>query len=132
MISPDVQGACSNPSEERPKARFDQTQGGHEKIRPTNYGLPLSGPTAYLSDICKGIFYDDECVKCFSVEQQNLFLRATFNKLFELGAFHVVRTHFYMLSKPPLPPLFTCNTELKCIRGLIPPPPSPPRLCVRN
>ena len=45
-----------------------------------------------------------------------------------LGAFHLVRTQFYMLSGPP-PPLFACNTQWKCIGDLN--PPSPPR-CVRT
>ena len=38
-------------------------------------------------------------------------------------------TQFYMLSGPPPPPLFACNTQWKCIGGLTPPP--PPR-CVRT
>ena len=40
---------------------------------------------------------------------------------FNLGAFHLVCTHFYMLSGPTLP-LLACNTQWKCIGGLTPPP----------
>ena len=40
------------------------------------------------------------------------------------GAFHLVRTHFYMLSGPTHP-LLACNTQWKCIGGLDPPPPPP-------
>ena len=45
-----------------------------------------------------------------------------------LGAFHLVRTQFYMLSGPTHPH-FACNTQWKCIGGLT--PPTHPR-CVRN
>ena len=38
-----------------------------------------------------------------------------------IGAFHLVRTQFYMLSGPTHP-LFACNTQWKCIGGLRPPP----------
>ena len=38
-----------------------------------------------------------------------------FNSPVFLGAFHLVRTQFYMLSAPFLP-LFACNTQWKCIR----------------
>ena len=38
-----------------------------------------------------------------------------FNSPLFLGAFHLVRTQFYMLSAPFLP-LFACNTQWKCIR----------------
>ena len=41
---------------------------------------------------------------------------------FALGAFHLVRTQFNMLSGPP-PPLFACNTQCKCIGDLTPPSP---------
>ena len=44
------------------------------------------------------------------------------------GAFHLVRTQFYMLSGPTHP-LFACITQWKCIGGLT--PPNPPR-CVRT
>ena len=37
------------------------------------------------------------------------------------GAFHLVRTQFYMLSGPTHP-LFACYTQWKCIGGLSPPP----------
>ena len=36
------------------------------------------------------------------------------------GAFHLVRTQFYMLSGPTHP-LFACNTQRQCIGGLTPP-----------
>ena len=39
---------------------------------------------------------------------------------FHLGAFHLVRTQFNMLSEPTHP-LFACNTQWKCIGGLTPP-----------
>ena len=48
--------------------------------------------------------------------------------LYSLGAFHLVRTQFDMLSGPTHP-LFACNTEWKCIGGLT--PPTHPR-CVRT
>ena len=46
-----------------------------------------------------------------------------------LGAFHLIRTQFYMLPCPPPPPppprpLFACNTQWKCM-GYLTPPPSP-------
>ena len=44
------------------------------------------------------------------------------------GAFHLVRTHSYMLSGPTHP-LFECNTQWKCIGVLS--PPTHPR-CVRT
>ena len=37
-----------------------------------------------------------------------------------LGAFHLVRTQFYILSGP-IHPLIACNTQWKCIGGLTPP-----------
>ena len=52
---------------------------------------------------------------------------------YKVGAFHLVRTQFYMLSEPTHP-LFACNTQWKCIGGLSPPPPPPPPppRCVRT
>ena len=47
---------------------------------------------------------------------------------FALGAFHLVRTQFYMLSGPTHP-LFACYTQWQCIGGLT--PPTHPR-CVRT
>ena len=44
------------------------------------------------------------------------------------GAYYLVRTQFYMLSGPNYP-LFSCNTQLKCLGGLT--PPNPPK-CVRT
>ena len=48
------------------------------------------------------------------------------NTLFTLGAFHLVRTQFYMLSGP-IHSLLACNAQWKCMGGLT--PPTPPR-CV--
>ena len=39
-----------------------------------------------------------------------------------MGAFHLVRTQFYMLSGPPPPPLFACNTQWECVWDLTPSP----------
>ena len=67
------------------KLKYDQTQGGHVKIRFTKYGLCFSGTTAYISNMYKRIFYDDDGVKCYSVEQRYSFLQAMFNKLLDLA-----------------------------------------------
>ena len=68
-----------------PSHTYDQTQGGLFKIRFTKSGLCFSGPTAYISNMFKRIFYDDDGVKCLSVEQRYSFLRAMFNKLLDLA-----------------------------------------------
>ena len=46
------------------------------------------------------------------------------NFFLSLGAFHLVRTQYYMLSVPP-PPLFACNTQWKCMGRLDLPHPLP-------
>ena len=75
-------GACRYPSKKLPD---DLSQGGRIKMRLTKHGICFSGPTSYISNMHKIIFYDDDGAKCFSVEQRYGFLEAMFNKEFDLA-----------------------------------------------
>ena len=75
-------GACRYPNRELPK---DLSQGGLIKMRLTPHGLCFSGPTAFVSNMHKVTFYDDDGAKCVSVEQRYSFLEAMFNKEFDLA-----------------------------------------------
>ena len=75
-------GACRYPNKKLPD---DLSQGGKIKMRLTKYGICFSGPTCYISNMHKVIFYDEDGAKCFSVEQRYGFLEAMFNKEFDLA-----------------------------------------------
>ena len=78
-------GACRYPDGEPPKKTKDYSQGGRVKMRVTKYGILFSGPTAFVSNMYKRDFYDDDQAKCVSVEQRYGFLEAMFNKEFDLA-----------------------------------------------